>query len=84
MKKEFLPTKDALVSIFVNKTHEFLYNIKKLNVEEENSWLPRIPKATIAKLVKTPGLYRISYRIYTNEAGYEAIFISAAEKFVTK
>jgi hypothetical protein len=83
MKKDSLPTKDAVVSIFANKKHDFLYNIKKLN-DDENSWLPRVSTAAVAKLIKTPGLYRIAYRIYTNEAGYEAIYISNAEKIVTK
>lgn len=79
MKK--LPTLDALVSIHPSKQHDYLYVIKVAN---ENSWLPKVPKQSIADKVKSAGLYYISYRLYTNKAGYEAIYISSAEKVVTQ
>jgi hypothetical protein len=76
-----LVTKSALVSIFNSKQHDFLYVIKQVNSE---LFLPRVPKAVVKDMIKSDGLYNISYRIYTNEKGYESIFISAASKIVTK
>jgi hypothetical protein len=78
--KNQLPTQSALVSIHPCKSHDFLYVIKKVNTE---SWLPRIPKSVVKDTIKSPGLYNILYRIYTNKEGYESIFISSAQKVVT-
>ena len=41
-------------------------------------------KAVVKDMIKSDGLYNISYRIYTNEKGYESIYISKASKIVTK
>lgn len=79
--KTTLPTQSSLVEIHSLKKYDFLYGIKKVNME---SWLPRIPKAVVKDIIKSPGLYNISYRLYTNEAGYESIYISKATKVVTK
>lgn len=79
--KTTLPTQSALVSILSLKQYDFLYGIKKVNTE---SWLPRIPKAVVKDIIKSPGLYNISYRLYKNEAGYESIFIQSAQQVVTK
>ena len=75
-----LPTQTALVNIHASKSHDFLYVIKQVNTE---TWLPRISKAIVKDLIKSPGLYNIRYRIYTNEKGYESIFISKAQKIMT-
>jgi hypothetical protein len=80
---EKLPTLDALVSINPSKQHDFLYVIKKVNTSE-NPWLPKISKAIVANMIKSPGLYQITYRLYTNKAGYEAIYIGSAKKLVTE
>jgi hypothetical protein len=80
---EKLPTQDALVSIHPSKQQDFLYVIKKVN-SSENAWLPRISKASVSNMIKSPGLYQISYRLYTNKAGYEAIYIGSAKKLVTE
>jgi hypothetical protein len=76
-----LVTKSALVSIFNSKQHDFLYIIKQVNSE---LFLPRVPKAVVKDMIKSDGLYNISYRIYTNEKGYESIYISKAAKIMTK
>jgi hypothetical protein len=78
--KNQLPTQSALVSINPCKSHDFLYVIKKVN---SDTWLPRIPKSVVKDIIQSKGLYNILYRTYTNKAGYESIFISAAQKIVT-
>jgi hypothetical protein len=75
-----LPTQSALVSILPCKSHDFLYVIKKVNTD---LWLPRIPKAVVKDSIQSPGLYEIIYRLYTNAAGYESIYISKAKKIQT-
>ena len=77
------PFHDAVVSIHSSKQHDFLYVIKKINTSE-NPWLPKISKAIVSKMIKSPGLYQISYKLYTNDAGYEAIYIGTAKKLVTE
>lgn len=79
--KNQLTTLSALVSIHPCKSHDFLYVIKKVNTDQ---WLPRIPKSVVKDMIKTQGLYNILYRIYTNEAGYESIYISKATKVMTQ
>jgi len=81
---EKLTTQDALVNIYPCKKHDFLYVIKKANDNSDEAWLPRVSKASMQKTIKTAGLYSISYRIYTNKAGFEAIYISSAKKIVTE
>ena len=80
---EKIATMDALVSIHTCKKHDFLYVIKKVNCVD-NPWLPRITKAAVANTIQSVGLYSITYRIYTNKAGYEAIYISSAKKVKTE
>ena len=80
MKTHALPTHTSLVNIHESKSHDFLYVIKKANTD---TWLPRISKAIVKDLIKSPGLYNICYRIYTNEKGYESIFITSAQKIMT-
>lgn len=75
-----LVTKNALVNIFNSKQHDFLYVIKQTNTD---LFLPRVPKAVVRDMIKSEGLYNISYRIFTNKAGYESIYISKAAKVVT-
>jgi hypothetical protein len=75
-----LPTQSSLVNIQTSKSHDFLYVIKQVNTE---TWLPKIPTAAVKEIVKSPGLYNILYRIYTNEKGYESIFITSAQKIMT-
>jgi hypothetical protein len=75
-----LVTKNALVNIFNSKQHDFLYIVKQIN---SDLFLPRVPKAVVKDIIKSEGLYNISYRIYTNEKGYESIFISKAAKIKT-
>ena len=76
-----LVTKSALVSIFNSKQHDWLYVIKQIN---SDLFLPRVPKVVVKDMIKSDGLYDISYRIFTNAKGYESIFISRAAKIVTK
>lgn len=76
-----LVTKNAIVNIFNSKQHDFLYIVKQIN---SDLFLPRVPKAVVKDIIKSEGLYNISYRIYTNEKGYESIFISKAAKVLTK
>ena len=78
--KTTLPTQSSLVEIHSLKKFDFLYGIKKVNTE---SWLPRIPKAIVKDIIKSPGLYNICYRLYKNKDGYDAIFISKATKIKT-
>jgi len=79
--KNQLPTQTALVQIYPCKSHDFLYVIKNVTTD---TWLPRIPVACVKESIKTKGLYTILYRLYTNEKGYESIFISSAQKLVTE
>jgi len=79
--KNQLPTQSALVSIHPCKSQEFLYVIKNVT---SDTWLPRIPKAVVKDSIKTKGLYTILYRLYTNEKGYESIFITSAIKIKTE
>ena len=81
MKTNALPTHTSLVNIHESKSHDFLYVIKKANTD---TWLPRISKAIVKDLIKSPGLYNIVYRLYTNEKGYESIFISKAQRVMTE
>jgi hypothetical protein len=74
-------TKDALVNIFNSKQHDFLYIIKEINSE---LFLPKVPKAVVKDMIKSPGLYHINYRLYKNAEGYESIYIGKAAKVVTK
>jgi len=80
MNTKQLPTQSALVSIQPSSKQDFLYVIKKVNTD---TWLPKIPKAVVQNIIKSPGLYNILYRTYTNEKGYDAIFIASAQKVVT-
>ena len=82
--KKSLPIHDALVNIMPNKSHDFLYNVKKVNTDSDKLWLPKVSKKAVANYIKSEGLYKISYKLYTNEAGYEAIFICGAEEIMTK
>jgi hypothetical protein len=79
--KNQLPTQTALVQVYPCKSHDFLYVIKNVTTD---TWLPRIPIAVVKESIKTKGLYTILYRLYTNEKGYESIFISSATKLVTE
>ena len=79
--KNQLPTLSALVSIHPCKSQDFLYVIKNVS---SDTWLPRIPKAVVKDSIKTKGLYTILYRLYTNEKGYESIFITSATKIKTE
>ena len=81
---EKLPTLSALVSIYPSKQHDFLYVIKKVNDNSDEAWLPKVVKASVQNMIKTDGLYQISYRIYTNKAGHKAIYIGSAKKIVTE
>jgi hypothetical protein len=81
MKTNALPTHTSLVNIHESKSHDFLYVIKKANTD---TWLPRISKAIVKDIIKSPGLYNIIYRLYTNEKGYESIFISKAQRVMTE
>jgi hypothetical protein len=83
MKKEHLPMHDSLVYIMINKKYNFLYNVKKVNTDD-NPWLPRISINSVSNMIKSVGLYNITYKKYTNAAGFEAIYISKAEKVKTK
>jgi hypothetical protein len=67
----------------INKKHNFLYNVKKVNTDD-NPWLPRISINSVSNMIKSVGLYNITYKKYTNAAGFEAIYISKAEKVKTK
>jgi hypothetical protein len=78
--KNTLPTHSSLVNFYQAKDHDFLYVIKQV----DGPFLPRISKAIVKDLVKSPGLYQIIYRLYTNEKGYESIFISKAERIMTE
>jgi hypothetical protein len=82
MEKGHLPMHDALVNIMINKQHSFLYNVKKVNVDE-NPWLPRIPINVVSNIIKSEGLYNITYKKYVNASGYEAIYIHKAKKVKT-
>jgi hypothetical protein len=55
-----LVTKSALVSIFNSKQHDWLYVIKQVNTD---LFLPRVPKAVVKDMIKSGGLYDISYRM---------------------
>lgn len=79
--KPFLPLLDGIVAIYPCKAHTFLYVLKN---KHTGAFLPRISKAAVSKLIKSPGLYDLTYRIYTNEAGYEAIYINTAAKLMTE
>lgn len=79
--KTNLPTQSSLVNIQSSKSQDFLYVIKQVNTE---TWLPKIPKSVVKDIIKSPGLYNILYRIYTNEKGYPSIFITSAQKVVTQ
>jgi hypothetical protein len=83
MEKGHLQMHDALVNIMINKKHNFLYNVKKVNTDD-NPWLPRISINSVSNMIKSVGLYNITYKKYTNAAGFEAIYISKAEKVKTK
>jgi hypothetical protein len=78
--KTKLEIKSALVSIFNSKQHDFLYIIKQVN---SDLFLPRVPKAVVRDIIKSEGLYNITYKIYTNANGYESIYISTASKIKT-
>jgi hypothetical protein len=81
---EKLPTLSALVSIHHCKSHDFLFVVKKVNVDSDEAFLPRIPKAVVKQIIKSPGLYNIIYRLYENKDGYDSIFVKSAQKVVTK
>ena len=75
-----IKTMSALVSIHSSKQHNFLYVINKVNTD---LFLPKVPKVVVSDMIKSEGLYQITYRLYTNKAGYESIFISKAKKIKT-
>lgn len=79
--KTDLQTKSALVSIFNSKDFDFLYVVKLVNTD---LFLPRVQKAVVRDMIKSDGLYNITYRLYTNAKGYDTLYISKAEKVVTK
>ena len=78
---EKINIQSTLAEFFSCKSHSFLYVIKELST---NGFLPRVPKAVVKDMIKSPGLYHINYRIYTNKEGYESIYIAKAAKVVTK
>jgi hypothetical protein len=50
---------------------------------DENPWLPRIPINVVSNIIKSEGLYNITYKKYVNASGYEAIYIHKAKKVKT-
>jgi len=79
---EKINSQTTLAEFFNCKSHSFLYVIKEIG--SNGSFLPKVPKAVVKNIIKSEGLYTISYRIYTNEAGYESIYIWKAAKVLTK
>jgi len=79
---EKINTQTTLAEFFNCKSDSFLYVIKEIG--SNGSFLPRVPKAVVKDMIKSPGLYHINYRIYTNKEGYESIFVSKAAKVLTK
>jgi hypothetical protein len=78
---EKINNQSTLAEFFNCKSHSFLYVVKSLTT---NGFLPRVPKAVVKDMIKSPGLYHINYRLYTNAEGYESIYIGTAKKVVTK
>ena len=79
---EKINNQSTLAEFFSCKSHSFLYVIKEIGTN--GAFLPRVPKAVVKDMIKSDGLYNISYRIYTNKAGYESIYISKAARILTK
>lgn len=71
----------TLAEFYQCKKHDFLYIVKDMVTKE---FLPKLPKSAISNMIKSTGLYHITYRIYTNKEGYESIFVSKAAKVLTK
>jgi hypothetical protein len=65
-----------LVEIFQSKQHDYLYCIKIINT---TLWLPKIPKAVIAKQISKPGRYWITAKQYKNDKGYDSLYIHNAK-----
>jgi len=70
----------ALVSLTTSKDHDFLYIVKKVH---NNKFLPRIQKAVVRDIIKSEGLYHITFKLYKNKAGYDTIYVHTAKKIKT-
>ena len=79
--KNKIETQSAIVHIGQSKNYDFLYTIKNVNT---GAWLPKIAKSAVKDAIQSTGLHSILYRIYTNQDGYEAIYICKASKIVTE
>jgi hypothetical protein len=70
----------TLAEFYNCKKHDFLYIVKDVSTKE---FLPKLSKSAVSNMIKSTGLYHITYRLYKNKEGYESIFISKAAKIKT-
>lgn len=69
--------KDLVVQIFQSKSYAFLFIVKS-----GDTFLPRIKKACVSKLIPEPGIYKIRCTQYKDDKGYDALYIHTAEKHI--
>jgi len=70
----------TLAEFYQCKKHDFLYIIKDVSTKE---FLPKLPKSAVSNMIKSTGLYHITYRLYKDKKGFESIFVSKALKIKT-
>jgi hypothetical protein len=70
-----LKNQDFLVKVLNCKKFEKMFLLKLVN---SNKWLPRTFCSNLPAGTKSGDLMFLTARIYTNAAGYEAIYISNA------
>jgi hypothetical protein len=71
----------TLAEFYNCKKHDFLYIVKDVSTKE---FLPKLSKSAVKDMIKSTGLYHITYRLYKNKEGYESLFVSKAAKVLTK
>lgn len=77
MKNTSTEWQDLVVQIFHSKQYDFLFIVKS-----GETFLPRIKKACVSKLIPEPGIYKIRCTQYKDAQGYDALYIHKAIKHI--
>lgn len=69
--------KNLVVQVFQSKKLDFIYIIKA-----GETFLPNVIKNTVLKHIPSPGIYQIQCKQYTNDKGFDSLYIHTATKHI--
>lgn len=72
MKTNFSDFQNLVVQVFQSKKYDFVYVIKSGNT------FFNITKSCVAKLIPSPGIYKIRAKQYVNDKGFNSLYIHTA------